>query len=534
MAKILIVEDQEITSVQIKYELESAGYEITGIARNKDEALDSIERNVPDLALIDISLTGVNDGIELAQIISEKYKLPFIYLTSNLDDKTLQQAKNTEPYGYVLKSVPKKELLIHLEFALYKINAEREREFKKLELLRLSEQFDAVANNCRDAVIILDEKCEITFWNDSAKRTFGYSSEEVLGKRFSDLIIVKQYAAEFLVGYLKAAIKGSSEMFDRVLEIYAQKKNGSIIPAELYLTSVKLLGKWHCCCTARDVSLRIAAEEELSRLIEEIQVTKDIIEQHASELMTLNHKLFESEEQLRELNVSKDKFFSIIAHDLKGPFQGLLGYSRILAEDLDKLNKEEISEIANTLNVSAEQLFKLLENLLHWSRLQRGHIEYNPESFQIQQIVDMNFLLIQPRAAQKKIALVNNVDGGLCVYADVNMINTVLRNLLSNALKFSNEGGSVGVEANLTEDGKVAVTVFDNGVGMNQIDIIKAFKIDSHFSTPGTLNEQGTGLGLILCRELVEKNKGTITAQSKPGEGSRFTFQLPSPPQVLS
>jgi PAS domain S-box-containing protein len=367
----------------------------------------------------------------------------------------------------------------------------------------------------------------IDFWNPAATHFLYFEKEEAIGKNFFDLVITDEYRQDLVNAFEKNRSGGTSVLFETTLELYAKRKDGDIIPVEMALTPLKIADECHVCAYLRDVTQRVIAEEEVNKLIEELQVSKDILEQNANELIYLNHKLFESEEQLQELNASKDKFFSIIAHDLKGPFQGLLGYSQMLSSDIEHLSKEEIADFAKSLNDSANHLFKLLENLLHWSRIQRGVIEYNPDNHEIIRIVEINIGLVYTRARQKGIELINDVEQGLYIYADANMINTVLRNLLSNAVKFTSEGDKIGVRAKEQEFGTIEIEVFDTGIGMDEEARDKIFRIDSHYTTPGTSNEQGTGLGLILCKELIEKCKGHIWVESKPGEGASFKFTLP-------
>ena len=187
---------------------------------------------------------------------------------------------------------------------------------------------------------------------------------------------------------------------------------------------------------------------------------------NANEVVQLNFKLVENDKKLTELNRSKDRFFSIIAHDLKGPFQGLLGYSQILSRDLMSLELDEVSELAQNLHQSASQLFKLLENLLNWSRIQRGIIEYTPLDFDLNFLATQTIELNKARADQKQIILEMKVPLNTFVHADINMINTILRNLVSNAIKFTPKDGIVAISSKLVENDMIEVTVSDSGVGI--------------------------------------------------------------------
>ncbi|MDQ1266307.1 MAG: two-component system, sensor histidine kinase and response regulator [Bacteroidota bacterium] len=390
-----------------------------------------------------------------------------------------------------------------------------------------NQMLKALLNASRDAIFAIDMDYHIIFVSEASEKIYGFSEKDSNGCDFFDLLIPKQYINE-----LRQQIDNSVKLLKQpissfVHEIYLKNYSGSLIPSEVHFTRFEFNNQIYHCCFARDIRDKIILEEETTKLIEEIQISKEVIEQNANELVSITHKLAESEEQLTELNASKDKFFSIIAHDLKGPFQGFLGYSDILNKDVDNLSKDEIKEFAKNLNESAKHLFKLLENLLHWSRIQRGMIEITPMNFNMSQLTDMVLDVVTMNAVQKKIKLVKSVNPETEVLADVNMINTVLRNLVSNAIKFTKEDGVIEIGSYRNDDGLVAVYVKDDGVGMNEEAMKKVFRIDQHHTTLGTNREVGTGLGLILCKDLVEKNGGKIFVESSLGIGSIFTFTLP-------
>ncbi|MFP4527944.1 MAG: ATP-binding protein [Candidatus Kapaibacterium sp.] len=527
IARILIVEDDEFFAEKIKENLEKNGFNICGISKTGTDAIKKAASTKPHLVLMDIHLSGNLDGVETAGYIYRNMEVPVVYLTSLMNNKILERAKKTEPFGFIPKNIAYDQISIMIEFALYKHKVlVKEREMHR-KLIDNQKKFENIVNAARDAIIFIDTDDVITFWNPASKHTFHYDAEEAIGQNFFELLISDEYRIDLYQAFQSTKSGNKSILFENTLELYAKQKEGDLIPVEMSLTALQVEDKWYACAFVRDVTTRIIAEEEVNKLIEEMQVSKEILEQNANELVYLNHKLSESESQLQELNASKDKFFSIIAHDLKGPFQGLLGYSQMLSSDIENLTKEEIADFAKSLNESAEHLFKLLENLLHWSRIQRGVIENNPDHAELIQIVDINIALIYTRAQQKGIELINEVPEALYIYADINMVNTVLRNLLSNAVKFTSEGDKIGVRARELEYQTIEVEVFDTGIGMDKSAREKIFRIDSHHTTPGTNNEQGTGLGLILCKELVEKCRGHIRVDSEPGKGASFRFTLP-------
>ncbi len=238
------------------------------------------------------------------------------------------------------------------------------------------------------------------------------------------------------------------------------------------------------------------------------------------------YALKESEARLRELNATKDKFFSIIAHDLKNPFNAIIGFSNILTEQVQEKNFEGIEEYAGIIRDSSQQAMDLLMNLMEWSRSQTGRIKFSPETFNIVALITEVTQLLTGSARQKSISISMENPSAISVFADKAMINTILRNLVSNAIKFTKPGGKIVVSANQKPD-ELIINVIDDGVGMKKDTIEKLFRIDENNSTPGTQNEAGTGLGLILCKEFIEKHAGKIEVESELGKGSKFSFTIP-------
>ena len=233
----------------------------------------------------------------------------------------------------------------------------------------------------------------------------------------------------------------------------------------------------------------------------------------------------ESEEYLRELNATKDKFFSIISHDLRAPFQALLSISDFFVNDIDNMTKQEIIDFASDLNQSAESLYELLNNLLDWSRIQTGKMKYEPRNVHLKRAIDKVIRLLTANAHNKRISITTKITNDLIVYTDRNMLHSLVQNLISNAIKFTNEGGEVKVMTHI-KNNIVEIVVADNGVGMDENTVGKLFRIDTQVTSLGTKNEKGTGLGLILCKELVEKCGGKIWVESEPGKGTAFHFTL--------
>ncbi len=244
------------------------------------------------------------------------------------------------------------------------------------------------------------------------------------------------------------------------------------------------------------------------------------------QLKRLNTKLEQSEKELKKANADKDKFFTIIAHDLKSPFNGLMGITSLLSDNYDTLPPEKTKEIIQMLNTSESNIYKLLDKLLDWARIQTGKIKYKYEKIELCPIC-MNVIdLLSTVAGNKQISIVNTIRNGIFVFADEKSVATVFRNLISNAIKFTNPGGKIILDAKI-KGNFVEICVSDNGIGIEASMKDKLFEISEKVSTAGTSEEPGTGLGLILCKEFIEKNNGKISVESEAGKGSKFYFTLP-------
>ncbi len=230
-------------------------------------------------------------------------------------------------------------------------------------------------------------------------------------------------------------------------------------------------------------------------------------------------------EKLQDLNKAKDKFFSIISHDLKSPFNSILGFTEILREQNTILEDEEREQIFNSLYTSTRNIYNLLNNLLHYSRFQAGLVEFDPHPIQLLEVIKQNINILEGTALKKQIYLINNLKEEIIVLSDAEMLNSILRNLINNAIKFTRESGEISINASI-ETGFAKIKVTDSGIGMNKETMAGLFKIDSKKSTLGTNKEEGTGLGLLLVKEFVEKNGGQIFVKSEVGKGSEFSFTL--------
>ncbi len=370
-----------------------------------------------------------------------------------------------------------------------------EEKFKE-NLLNVDDlQFKQVWENSFDGMRLTNSDGIVVLVNKAFCKLVKKSPEELIGKPFS--VIYKEENSEIILQkgkerFIQNTIETS---FERELTLWNNEKVWFEL-SNSYINIDKneklLLSIFH------DITKRKRAEEEIK---------------------TYSAKL-------EEANKSKDKFFSIIAHELKSPFQGSLGISELLVSDFDNLSKDETKELIKSLHRSLKNNFNLLQNLLDWSRLQTGRISYNPANLSVYDIVHDVAFLLNNNLNAKNIKLTIDINKNHFIFADYWMIRTVITNLVANAIKFTYNNGEIKIYSS-EFDNYLKLTVEDNGIGISVENLEKLFKIDCQISTLGTNNEAGTGLGLILCKEMIEKNNGNIEVESKIGLGSKFTLTIP-------
>jgi PAS domain S-box-containing protein len=386
---------------------------------------------------------------------------------------------------------------------LYKQAQQEITERKKAEeaLRESEEKYRVLFENLQDVFYRVDRSGNILLVSPSIAQLLGYTVEEVLALNLArDIFAYPEQWDDFMT-----MLNGDGALQN--VEVLLKRTDGSLewgsVSARFYTDKEgQVLGAEGII---RDISVRKQAEVELIAAHNELQKTNT---------------------QLQELNASKDKFFSIISHDLRSAFSTLLGFTELIVEHFDVYSPEKIKNLVYKVKNSAEKLYALLENLLTWSRIQRGAMKCQAEVIDLFEITTENMMIFTSKAEQKGILLHNLIQDHLSAYADYSMVNTVLRNLISNALKFTETGGTITVSG-VQHDEKIEVAVADTGCGIDEYGMDMLFRIDTSYSNVGTDGEQGTGLGLILCKELVEQNGGKIWVESEVGKGTIFRFTLP-------
>lgn len=372
-------------------------------------------------------------------------------------------------------------------------------------------------NNLPIGIFVIDSNYQILFWNLMMENFTDISAEEIIGsnllERFPHLD-KKMY--RFRIDQIFDG--GTPAIFSSQLHKY-------IIPCQLpngeYRTQHTMVSRINCVetnCYNAVFSIQDVTEE--TKRINDYRTMRDKTIHEIEERKKV-------EDKLRESNVTKDKFFSIISHDLKNPFITLLGFSEMIVVDYDDFSSDEIKSYVHDIYKVANSTYKLLEDLLLWARSQQDAIKINKTQQHLSVIVDAVISTTQNMARRKDISLNNQIDDSHEIFVDEDTISTVIRNLISNSIKFTPKGGIVEISS-LREGNLIKIFIKDNGVGIEENRLNKLFSLGETYSTEGTQNEKGTGLGLIMCKEFVEKNDGTISVESKVGEGTKFIISLPS------
>jgi len=360
---------------------------------------------------------------------------------------------------------------------------------KAEQILRESEQrFRGIFDNAISGIAFTDNNQNIIFTNQALDKMLGYEKGELEGVNIDNLLHPDDIPLS--TKYITEQMLKNSGI--RVERRYLTKQNKPI---------------WV------DISGSIINDKEGNPKFF-VGVVNDITDKK------------NAEDKLKELVATKDRFFSIIAHDLKSPFNAILGMSNLLVENIENNNTEQVLEYSQIINSASKQAFTLLENLLDWARSQNGSIQFKPITIDFQDLLNETLLLTENSANQKNINIKQAIEPYLKVHADRNMLSTVIRNLISNSIKYSNFDGEIFIKA-ISYKKMLQFSISDNGIGISKEDINKLFKIDGHVQFNGTNNEKGTGLGLILCKDFIDKHNGEIWVESELNKGTTFYFTIP-------
>lgn len=617
--KILIVEDEQIVAKNIEKRLTAAGYKVVASVSTGEEAIEKVKSTAPDIILMDIKLKGKIDGIETADILRKNYQLPVIFLTSYTDEETFQRAKNTEPFGYLIKPFETKDLNRAVELALYKNKIYQELLETKLRFeiaikagnmgvwefwptekkyfsdknLKTLYRFDEneLTDNIDDwsALVYKDDRelmsstfddflrskgREFTFehrvyrkdgsigWvvdhgllfeGDSEKplRLIG-TTTDITERKEAEIELQKseeKFRNVFEGSGIGMAILSLDGQFTKVNRVFCEMLGYS----EVEIIQTNFRDITHPGDMEKSIGLvkdLLKSESSESSLIEKRYITKMgeiiwtlatvslikdfdgkplyfIIQiQNITKRKKNEDQIIKYAEELKNLNAAKDKFFSIISHDLRSPFNSLLGLTEFISHSFNEMKPAEIKDSILNIYNSSKQVYNLILNLLEWSMLQSGRLKVDKSVINLAELGIEIMNLYKESANNKKLELVNNINENILVYADKYMIDTIVRNFVSNSIKFTNPGGKIIIKGIINGD-NAEVSVTDTGIGISPENQKNLFRIDEQFRRDGTASEKGTGLGLILCEEFIKKNSGVLWVESEEGKGSRFSFTVP-------
>ena len=512
----MIVEDETSFAQTNTYLLQEHGFHVL-TAFNGAEAVDiALKSPTLDLILMDIDLGAEMDGAEIAQQILQQRDLPLLFLSGHTEASIVAKTANIASYGYVDKGSGAVVLLASINMAFKLFDAHQrlkhqeevlrthqvELELANEELRATEVQLKASAQKYMDlydfapvGYCTLDAEGRILEANLTAARLFGVARGNLLQTRLYHYLVEPDRDRFYL--HLRALAHATTQ---QTCELRLLRPDGA--EGWVQLETMSFAARQYRTAIS-DITERKRAEEALR----------------------------EDERQLRELNAlnaQKDKFVSILAHDLKNPLVSFLCFAKLLEEDFEGMAPAERAHLIQLFRESAEALFALLENLLTWSQLQRGMMAYFPQALILDWMAARDVALFAPQAAQKQITLTQAVPA-IGIQGDYNMVDAVIRNLISNAIKFTPPGGAVQMTATLAAQ-EVRIAVADTGIGISPEKVAQLFQIDAKTQRPGTAGEKGTGLGLILCKEFVEKHGGRLWVESVVGQGTTVTFTLPATP----
>ncbi|MFC2110994.1 ATP-binding protein [Bacteroidota bacterium] len=356
------------------------------------------------------------------------------------------------------------------------------------------ESYKALVDNSLVGIYI-SQNNQIKFCNQQFSRIFGYTNAEELYDKNIFELINEDYHLKVREEINFRRLNSNSSNFS----IQGIKKDGSNFYFEVFSQIIQFSGE-----SAIHGSIIDITEKKL-----------------------FQDRLKESEQKLKDLIRTKENFYSIIAHDLKNPFNTIVGFSNLIIDEINEMSKDEIFEVVQMINKTGVETMNLLINLLDWSRTQTGSLKLNPTFFDINEILELNLQLLFSQATNKEIEIYTDIPEPTVVYADKNIVNTILRNLISNAIKYTHKSGEIEINAQNREK-DVEISIIDNGIGITEEIKSKLFTLDLEKTIDGTNNEKGTGLGLMICKEFVEKSNGKISVKSEAGKGSTFSFSLPS------
>ncbi|MFA7625802.1 MAG: ATP-binding protein [Candidatus Kapaibacterium sp.] len=474
--------------------------------------------------------TDIKDFLNCFDIGTNKITNSLKGAESSIDVNKSYNNKS-EYYNFVFKPVYEGGTIIGALIIVKDISEKKEIELKQKYD---EEKLRTILEIIPDGIIITDEESKFLYLNKAAQLIFNIVFDNQADNHIlSDYNIIRDKWKFVNLNYEAVPIDEypsyiSLQQNEVVInkEMGLVKDDGEILWLSVSSAPIPIPG-YGAVLIVSNITQSVNSDETNRKLIQDLYDSKQYIEDNANQIVALNFELEDQAARLQELNKTKDKFFSIISHDLKNPLGGFMQITEVLVNDLFNMPISEIHEVLNNLHSSADNIYKLLNNLLDWSKSQTGNLYFNPHELSLNYLVNNTIELLQISASNKEITLQVDIENDIMVFADAAMISTVLRNMITNAIKYTRRGGMVSVRARVVSENKAYITISDNGIGMPDSILNDLFSISTQKGRSGTENEPSTGLGLVLCKEFVSKNGGEIIVESDEGVGSKFSFTLP-------
>ncbi len=534
-AKILIVEDESIVALNIKNRLEELGYAVVAMLNSGEAALQVVANNRPDLVLMDIKLKGTVDGIEAAALIRSRFQIPVVYLTAYSDEETVDRAKFTEPYGYILKPFEARDLCTTIEVSLHKHRMERQ--------LREREQWLATTlKSIGDAVITTDSQGSITFMNPVAEALTCWKQEEVLGSNLAQVFQTinektRQVVENPAVVALREGVTVGLENHTLLIT-----KDGNEVPIDDSAAPIKndvgnILG---AVLVFHDVTEQQQIKAILERTNEELEIRvaestaqlRQANEQLRAEIAQRKHlesELLLALEKERELNELKSRIVATVSHEYRTPLTTILSSTEMLQQYSSRWTEERKEKHFQRIHASVKYLTKLVNDVLFVNQAEAESLEFNPVPLDVEQVASGLVEEFHLQAAGQRTINFECQGVSTNPLLDERLIESMLRNLLSNGIKYSPPGSQVLLELVFERDA-VVFRVSDQGIGIPSADQTKLFNAFFRGSNVGTT--AGVGLGLLIVKECVDLHGGEILVESEVGVGTKFTVTLPLAPRL--
>lgn len=508
-ARILIVEDETIVAMDIEQGLKGLGYEVTGLAGTGEEAIRLAQQTRPDLVLMDIQLRGGMNGIEAAREIHQRWRVPVIFLTAYADEKTVQQAANVEPFGYLLKPFEDRELHTAIEVALHKHATEEATMAQAEQALHASEErYRQLVENLQDyAIAMLDRKGRITTWNSGAERITGYHANDVIGEQFT-LFDPPENRGNPEQLLWRALREGSLHQ-----EGWRVRKDGSRFWADIVLTVLRDQhgGLQGFADIMRDMTDHKKSEEEIRQLNS-----------------TLEKRVQDRTAALTFANGELEAFSYSVAHDLRGPLRGIAGWLDYLRLQLGSISATEAQQYLSRSLDSAQRMDQLINDLLKLSQVGTKELTY--EHCDLNAIVSQVTSDLAPQTQGRQIQWI--IESLPVVKCDTGLLKQVFANLLSNAVKYTKDRPQAVIHVGQSEcEGQPCFFVQDNGIGFDmryKDDLFVPFR-----RLHNAKEFEGTGVGLATVERIIRRHGGRIWVKAEPNKGATFSFSLGARPENL-